>query len=198
MKFFIYSLSLFLIFNCNKAKLEKNSIGSADEFLLKDSIKIQVLSFRAKVLKLSNSRYSLVLNKEDSDTILFYRPKKLKLILPFLNEKELVIQPRYLENEVSSEFIYKSGWIDSSELRGSFEVNDLNAWLVPIESIYSPFGKLHYVIKNINNKAELFKVNIISLNGRSVLILGKLNYGDRILKTKLGEAVQNSSIGVEL
>jgi hypothetical protein len=198
MKLIIFTTCILLIFNCSNKSLDSNSKLKAEEFEVKDSVRVKVLPFRAKVLKQSNGKYSLLFNKEDTEMIQFYKPRILKLSLPFINERELLVLPKYSQNEVITEFIYKSGWIDSSELRGVFDVKELDAWLVPIQSIYSPFGKIHYIIKNNNQKAELYKVSILSLNDSSVLIIGNLKYGDKILKTRLGEAVQDSILGAEL
>ena len=111
-------------------------------FKILDSIPLREIRIRSRVVhQMAKNHYHLHFDPNYELQILNYKPSKLVLKLPYLHAPTFFVNLSYKENKIISNFIFPEGWIDAAELEGFFFIKQAIGWIVPIETIYSPFGE---------------------------------------------------------
>jgi hypothetical protein len=171
----------------------------ARAYKVSQSVPLREMIVRVRVIprKMKN-RFALSFDERASALLLKHKPSVILLKLPFVVKSSFNVQLDYKGDSIVSEFSFPEGWIDSAELESSFFVKDEVSWLVPIESIYSPFGKDYFIIRITNGKTEFIEVSIAEYKNMQALVSGSLSEGDLILTSRLGEVVEGMRVKVSL
>lgn len=188
----------FIVSNCSNGNLEFVLAISVNGFRIEESFPIKEIFIRGRVIREAKNQYSLVFETRSIQQVLLYRPSKLQVKLPYINAPTFLVNLIYNKNQIKSVFQFLEGYIDSSELEGFFYINNTYGWLVPFDAIYSPFGDFQYVFKLVDGKVCIIPINVIRLHQNHALIIGNLERGDILIKSRQGDLVEGMRVKVEL
>lgn len=195
-----YTIILCIVFIfCSKPPQEPKFSVLAKGKVIEQSFLIEEIKTRAKVKKERNPNlFSLEFEEKNLELVLKYKPDRILLKLPFVNSKEIYVPIRYEKDKLNSSFLFPSGWIDSSELEVIFYVKGQVSFLVSPDSIYSPLGTEHFVIKIKDGIANHVPVSIQGIQENQIIVTGSLDVGDTILVSRLSESVHATRVKVKL
>ncbi|MCZ8155204.1 MAG: hypothetical protein O9264_03725 [Leptospira sp.] len=196
-KLFVFSLFLILI-HCSNVNEQLSPTISVQGVQVQESFPIKEISIRGRVIRETKNQYSLAFESKYLQQILFYKPSKIQVKLPYINTPTFLVNLVYYQDQIKSSFQFPEGYIDSAELEGYFYINNTQGWQIPFDAIYSPFGDNQYVFKYQSGKAFSLPINVIRVYQNHALILGNLEKGDIIIKTRQGDLVEGMQVKVEL
>lgn len=171
----------------------------AKGYQIEYSFPIKEILIRGRVIRKSKkNEYSLAFEPKYINQLLTYKPSKIQMNLPYINAHSFFVSITYKDSEILSSFNFPEGWIDSAELDGNFYINHSPGWSVPIDVIYSPLGENQYVIKVSNGKAFTLPVNVINVLNDHAIIMGNLDKGDILMRSRQGELINGMNVKVDL
>lgn len=199
----ILVLIVFVFLNsCGKKTDHEFPILFVESFKIEKSSPITEISVRSRVVrknnKIRNNEYFLEFDSNYEDKILHYKPSKLQINLPYVNAPSFIINLKYKDNKIYSDFNFPAGWIDSAELNGFFYIKNAVGWLIPVNSIYAPFGDLQYILKINEGKVVRVPISVIKLNENQAIVTGDVKGGDLLVNSRQGVILDGMKVRVKL
>ncbi|TGM05205.1 hypothetical protein [Leptospira jelokensis] len=187
------------LFFCGPSQSGSKSELQTKGYELKSQFPIREISVRGRVVKNKEKNlYHLEFEPNSIHLIQLHKPSKIQLKLPYVNAQTFVVNLHYKNDAFTSNFTFPEGWIDSSQLEAVFYTKQSFGYKIPLNTIYSPFGKYQSVYRVVDGKAIRLNVEVIGIKENQALVVGDLMLGDILVISRLGELVDGMSVKVNL